>query len=45
MVGNRRYGNMGRYMMCIKTLDLLLPVYALASAVVLSHDSIDPPRD
>jgi cellulose synthase/poly-beta-1,6-N-acetylglucosamine synthase-like glycosyltransferase len=35
MVGNGRYGNMGRYMMCVKTLDLLLPVYALASAVVL----------
>jgi cellulose synthase/poly-beta-1,6-N-acetylglucosamine synthase-like glycosyltransferase len=35
MVGNGRYGNMGRYMMCVKTLDLLLPIYALASAVVL----------
>jgi cellulose synthase/poly-beta-1,6-N-acetylglucosamine synthase-like glycosyltransferase len=35
MVGNGRYGPVGRYMMCIKTLDLLLPIYALASAVVL----------
>ncbi|MEI9999977.1 MAG: glycosyltransferase [Verrucomicrobiota bacterium] len=35
MVGNPRYGAMGRYMMCIKTLDLLLPIYALASAVIL----------
>lgn len=35
MVGNARYGAVGRYMMCIKTLDLLLPVYAFASAVVL----------
>jgi cellulose synthase/poly-beta-1,6-N-acetylglucosamine synthase-like glycosyltransferase len=35
MVGNPRYGVVGRYMMCIKTLDLLLPIYALASAVVL----------
>ncbi len=35
MVGNPKYGNMGRYMMIIKTLDMLLPVYALASAVVL----------
>jgi cellulose synthase/poly-beta-1,6-N-acetylglucosamine synthase-like glycosyltransferase len=35
MVGNARYGAMGRYMMCIKTLDLLLPIYALASAVIL----------
>jgi cellulose synthase/poly-beta-1,6-N-acetylglucosamine synthase-like glycosyltransferase len=35
MVGNGRYGTVGRYMMCVKTLDLLLPVYALASAVVL----------
>jgi cellulose synthase/poly-beta-1,6-N-acetylglucosamine synthase-like glycosyltransferase len=35
MVGNSRYGAVGRYMMCIKTLDLLLPIYALASAVVL----------
>ena len=35
MVGNGRYGAMGRYMMCIKTLDLLLPIYALASAVIL----------
>jgi cellulose synthase/poly-beta-1,6-N-acetylglucosamine synthase-like glycosyltransferase len=35
MVGNGRYGAMGRYMMCLKTLDLLLPIYALASAVVL----------
>ncbi len=35
MVGNGRYGAVGRYMMCIKTLDLLLPIYALASAVIL----------
>ncbi len=35
MVANDRYGRVGRYMMCIKTLDLLLPVYALAAAVVL----------
>jgi len=35
MVGNPRYGAMGRYMLCVKTLDLLLPIYALASAVVL----------
>ena len=35
MVGNGRYGAMGRYMMCLKTLDLLLPIYALAAAVVL----------
>ena len=35
MVGNGRYGPVGRYMMCVKTLDLLLPIYALASAVVL----------
>jgi len=35
MVANERYGRVGRYMMCIKTLDLLLPVYALAAAVVL----------
>ncbi len=35
MVGNAEYGAVGRYMMCIKTLDLLLPIYALASAVVL----------
>jgi len=35
MVGNGRYGPMGRYMMRLKTLDLLLPVYALAAAVVL----------
>ena len=35
MVANSRYGNIGRYMMCLKTLDLLLPIYALAAAVVL----------
>ncbi len=35
MVGNGDYGPVGRYMMCIKTLDLLLPIYALASAAVL----------
>jgi cellulose synthase/poly-beta-1,6-N-acetylglucosamine synthase-like glycosyltransferase len=35
MVGNGRYGPVGRYMMCLKTLDLLLPIYALSSAVVL----------
>jgi cellulose synthase/poly-beta-1,6-N-acetylglucosamine synthase-like glycosyltransferase len=35
MVGNPRYGAVGRYMMCLKTLDLLLPIYALASAVIL----------
>jgi cellulose synthase/poly-beta-1,6-N-acetylglucosamine synthase-like glycosyltransferase len=35
MVGNPRYGTMGRYMLCLKTLDLLLPVYALAAVVVL----------
>ena len=35
MVGNSRYGAMGRYMLCLKTLDLLLPIYALAAAVVL----------
>jgi cellulose synthase/poly-beta-1,6-N-acetylglucosamine synthase-like glycosyltransferase len=35
MVGNGRYGAVGRYMLCIKTLDLLLPIYALAAAVIL----------
>jgi cellulose synthase/poly-beta-1,6-N-acetylglucosamine synthase-like glycosyltransferase len=35
MVGNSRYGAIGRYMLCLKTLDLLLPIYALAAAVVL----------
>ena len=35
MVGNGRYGRVGRYMLCLKTLDLLLPIYALAAAVVL----------
>jgi cellulose synthase/poly-beta-1,6-N-acetylglucosamine synthase-like glycosyltransferase len=35
MVGNGRYGAMGRYMLCLKTLDLLLPIYALAAAAVL----------
>ncbi len=35
MVANRRYGNVGRYMMCLKTLDLILPIYALAAGVVL----------
>ena len=35
MVANARYGAVGRYMLCLKTLDLLLPVYALAAAVVL----------
>jgi cellulose synthase/poly-beta-1,6-N-acetylglucosamine synthase-like glycosyltransferase len=35
MVGNERYGAVGRYMLCLKTLDLLLPIYALAAAVVL----------
>jgi cellulose synthase/poly-beta-1,6-N-acetylglucosamine synthase-like glycosyltransferase len=35
MVANHRYGAVGRYMLCLKTLDLLLPIYALAAAVVL----------
>jgi len=35
MVANGRYGAVGRYMMCLKTLDLLLPIYALAALVVL----------
>ncbi|HUB68077.1 MAG TPA: glycosyltransferase [Candidatus Methylacidiphilales bacterium] len=35
MVANNRYGAVGRYMLCLKTLDLLLPIYALAAAVVL----------
>jgi cellulose synthase/poly-beta-1,6-N-acetylglucosamine synthase-like glycosyltransferase len=35
MVANGKYGAVGRYMMCLKTLDLLLPIYALAAAVVL----------
>ena len=35
MVGNGRYGAVGRYMMCLKTLDLLLPIYALAAAIIL----------
>jgi cellulose synthase/poly-beta-1,6-N-acetylglucosamine synthase-like glycosyltransferase len=35
MVGNKRYGAVGRYMLCLKTLDLLLPIYALAALVVL----------
>jgi len=35
MVGNGLYGPVGRYMLCFKTLDLLLPIYALAAAVVL----------
>jgi cellulose synthase/poly-beta-1,6-N-acetylglucosamine synthase-like glycosyltransferase len=35
MVGNGRYGAVGRYMMCLKTLDLLLPIYALMAAVIL----------
>lgn len=46
MVGNGRYGAVGRYMLCLKTLDLLLPIYALAAAVVLVvllsvHHSLD----
>ena len=36
MVGNGRYGAMGRYMLCLKTLDLLLPIYALAAGAVLA---------
>jgi len=35
MVGNGRYGSVGRYMLCLKTIDLLLPIYALAAVVVL----------
>ncbi len=35
MVGNAKYGRIGRYMLCLKTLDLLLPIYALAAVVVL----------
>ncbi len=35
MVGNARYGAVGKYMLCLKTLDLLLPIYALVAAVVL----------
>jgi cellulose synthase/poly-beta-1,6-N-acetylglucosamine synthase-like glycosyltransferase len=35
MVGNDRYGAVGRYMLCLKTLDLLLPIYALAALIVL----------
>ena len=35
MVGNSRYGPVGKYMLCLKTLDLLLPIYALAAVVVL----------
>jgi cellulose synthase/poly-beta-1,6-N-acetylglucosamine synthase-like glycosyltransferase len=35
MVANAKYGRVGRYMLCLKTLDLLLPIYALAAAVVL----------
>jgi cellulose synthase/poly-beta-1,6-N-acetylglucosamine synthase-like glycosyltransferase len=35
MVGNPRYGTVGKYMLCLKTLDLLLPIYALAAVVVL----------
>jgi cellulose synthase/poly-beta-1,6-N-acetylglucosamine synthase-like glycosyltransferase len=35
MVANGRYGAVGRFMMPLKTLDLLLPIYALAAAVVL----------
>jgi cellulose synthase/poly-beta-1,6-N-acetylglucosamine synthase-like glycosyltransferase len=46
MVGNGRYGAVGRYMLCFKTLDLLLPIYALAAVVVLIvllsvHHSLD----
>ncbi len=46
MVGNGRYGSVGRYMLCLKTLDLLLPIYALAAAVILvvllaSHHSLN----
>jgi cellulose synthase/poly-beta-1,6-N-acetylglucosamine synthase-like glycosyltransferase len=35
MIANGRYGAVGRYMLCFKTLDLLLPIYALAAGVVL----------
>jgi cellulose synthase/poly-beta-1,6-N-acetylglucosamine synthase-like glycosyltransferase len=35
MVGNAKYGAVGRYMLCLKTLDLLLPIYALAALVSL----------
>ncbi len=47
MVGNPRYGAMGRYMLRLKTLDLLLPIYALAAVVVLLaillvRHSLDP---
>jgi cellulose synthase/poly-beta-1,6-N-acetylglucosamine synthase-like glycosyltransferase len=47
MVGNGRYGAVGRYMLCLKTLDLLLPIYALAALVILVmillvHHSLNP---
>jgi len=35
MVANGRYGAVGRYMLFLKTIDLLLPIYALAAVVVL----------
>ena len=35
MVANSRYGRIGRFMLPIKTIDTLLPVYALFAAVVL----------
>ena len=35
MVGDRRFGRVGRFMLPIKTVDTLLPVYAVLAAIVL----------
>ena len=36
MVANPRYGRIGRFMLPIKTIDTLLPVYALFAVLVLA---------
>lgn len=47
MVGDSRFGRVGRFMLPIKTVDTLLPVYAVLAAVVLvvllvTGDQVDP---
>lgn len=47
MVGDQRFGRVGRFMLPIKTVDTLLPVYAVMAVAVLvvlviAGDEIDP---
>jgi len=39
MVGNPRFGRLGRFHLVVKTVDTLLPIYGLSAFLALSYEA------